>query len=72
MHGRGLISIWFFIGLLLLSYGIVITASGVYGLSHPPERPVVMADLHVDIWWGLLLTVIGAVYTTLFRPGRTR
>ena len=66
MHRPGMISIWFFIGVLLLVYGVLIFAAGMYGLSHPPD--VVRADLHVGIWWGLLLLLLGAIYTVRFRP----
>jgi hypothetical protein len=65
---KGMISIWFFIGVLLLFYGIVILAAGVWELSHPPEHPVVLAELHSGIWWGLLLTVLGGWYTLHFKP----
>ena len=72
MHDRKLVSIWFFIGLLLLAYGVLITGSGLWELSHPPEHPVIMADLHTPIWWGLLLLAIGAYYTYHFSPRRTK
>lgn len=64
------ISIWFFIGLLILIYGVLILGAGIAELSSPP--PVVMADLHIGIWWGALLIATGAVYTYLFRPGKNR
>ena len=44
MHRPGMISIWFFIGVLLLAYGILILGSGIYELSNPPEHPVVLAE----------------------------
>ena len=66
MHRPGMISIWFFIGVLLLIYGVLIFGAGIYGLSHPPN--VVRADLHAGIWWGVLLLVLGSVYTVRFRP----
>jgi hypothetical protein len=61
-----MISIWFFIGVLLLIYGVLIFGAGLYGLSHPPA--VVRADLHAGLWWGVLLLVLGSVYTVRFRP----
>jgi hypothetical protein len=70
MHRKDLISIWFFIGLLLLAYGALILGSGVYELFSPPAHPVVMADLHAPIWWGVLLLVIGAIYSIRFAPRR--
>jgi hypothetical protein len=70
MHRPGMISIWFFVGVLLFIYGLLILGAGIYGLSTPPEHPVVLAELHAGIWWGALLTVMGAVYSVRFRPGR--
>jgi hypothetical protein len=72
MHREEMISIWFFIGLLLLAYGVLIAGSGIYELFVPPAHPVVMADLHAPIWWGALLLVIGAVYSIRFAPKRKR
>ena len=68
---QGMVSIWFFIGALLLLYGILITGAGLYELSNPPEHPVVHAELHAGIWWGALLLVLGIFYSVKFRPGRS-
>jgi hypothetical protein len=65
-----MLSIWFFIGVLLLVYGVLIFGSGIYELVSPPEHPVVLADLHAAIWWGALLIILGAVYSIRFSPGR--
>jgi hypothetical protein len=61
-------SIWWFAGILLLAYGIVIFATGVWELSHPLANPPVLSNLHAPIWWGALLTVAGLGYTIGFRP----
>ncbi len=52
MHGPGFISIWFFIGVLLTAYGVIITATGLYELASPPANPPVLANLHPSVWWG--------------------
>lgn len=70
MHRPGMLSIWFFIGILLLAYGILILGSALYELGNPPEHPVVLANLHAGIWWGALLTILGLVYTLKFKPRR--
>jgi hypothetical protein len=70
MHRPGMLSIWFFIGLLLLAYGILILGAGIYEYISPPEHPLVLAELHAGIWWGGLLIVMGLLYTVKFRPGR--
>ena len=68
MHRPGMISIWFFIGALLLAYGLLICGAGIYELMSPPEHPVVLAGLHAGVWWGALLIVLGAIYTIKFSP----
>ncbi len=59
------ISIWLFIGILLLIYGILIVAAGIYDYNRPTT---VLAGLHAQLWWGALLVILGAVYTWVFRP----
>jgi hypothetical protein len=61
-------SIWWFAGILLLAYGVVIFFTGIWELSHPLPHPPVLSNLHAPIWWGALLTVAGLVYVIGFRP----
>ena len=68
MHREGMVSIWFFIGALLLAYGVLILGAAL--LESPSEHPVVLYELHAGIWWGALMIVLGGLYTYLFRPGR--
>jgi hypothetical protein len=70
MHRSGMISIWFFVGALLLIYGVLILGAGLYGLTHPPA--VALAELHAGIWWGMLLILLGIVYSVRFSPWRGR
>jgi FtsH-binding integral membrane protein len=63
-----IIPVWFFIGVQLLIYGVLIFASGLAEYSNPPDT--VLANLHAPVWWGALLVAIGGVYVYLFRPGR--
>ena len=66
---RRIIPVWFFVGIILLIYGLLIFATGLYELSHPPST--VLAHLHPAIWWGALLTVVGAIYVYLFLPRKS-
>ncbi len=63
-----IIPVWFFVGLLLGIYGILIFASGLAELSHLPNT--VMANLRAPIWWGAVLIIVGACYTISFWPTR--
>lgn len=66
------IPIWFFIGGILLVYGVLIMGAGIYELFSPPppEARVALYDLHADIWWGAVMIVFGSFYCLRFRPGR--
>jgi FtsH-binding integral membrane protein len=66
MHREGMVSIWFFIGMLLSVYGVLILGAGIYEWNSPP--PVVRADLHTAVWWGMLLIALGAIYVYRFAP----
>ena len=67
---RGHTSIWFFSGLLLLCYGVLVLATGLWELGHPLAHPPVLSDLHAPIWWGGLMLVMGLFYTIRFRHHR--
>ena len=68
MHGSGFLSIWFFIGVLLTVYGVLITGTGLWELVVPPANPPVLASLHASIWWGAcLLASVCSTSSSSFR-----
>jgi hypothetical protein len=69
MHGSG-ISIWFFIGVLLLSYGVLILGYGIYEALVGPLAAVELATLHTPIWWGAILLAAGLLYVIKFNPAK--
>ena len=67
------ISIWFFVGVLLAIYGVIILGAGIVDWDHPGgDRTVVLSELHVGVWWGAVLLVMGVIYSYVFAPNRTR
>jgi len=70
MHSDQGISIWFFIGVMLAVYGVLILGSGIFSVISPPpvSERVALWNLHADIWWGAIMAVIGAVYCVKFKP----
>lgn len=70
MHDEHQVPIWFFIGGLLLIYGLIITGTGIYLWVNPPpvSEQVHLFKLHADVWWGCLLVVVGLFYSIRFNP----
>jgi FtsH-binding integral membrane protein len=64
-----MIPVWFFVGVILLIYGLIILGTGIYEFSSPP--PTVLASTHPAVWWGALLTVIGGIYVYLYMPKKS-
>jgi hypothetical protein len=63
------IPVWFFVGIIMLIYGILICITGITEFSNPPKT--VLANLHAPIWWGAVLAAFGALFTALFRPKKS-
>jgi hypothetical protein len=61
-----IIPVWFFVGVLLLIYGVLIFGSGIVEWAH--SSGTVLAELHAPIWWGALMSAVGLGYTIAFRP----
>ena len=61
-----MIPVWFFVGVILLIYGLIILATGIYEFSSPPAT--VLSNTHPAVWWGALLTIIGGIYVYLYMP----
>lgn len=68
MSRQRMLPVWFFIGLLLFIYGIIILITAIMEWHHPPA--VVLSQHRPALWGGILLIVIGSFYTIRFRPGQ--
>ncbi len=66
------IAIWYFIGLLLTIYGVLVLGAGLYDLIAGIQRQTVLAEVHIGVWWGILLLVVGLVYVYFFSPSRQK
>ncbi len=64
------IPIWFFIGVLLTIYGVMILSYGLWELATGHTANVVLANLHAPVWWGALMLALGLFYALRFRPRR--
>ncbi len=65
------LSIWFFCGILMLAYGVVLIATGVAEYHKPPPNEILLPwlqALHPTLWWGMVMTIFGGIYTAKFWP----
>lgn len=63
---RRTFEVWLYIGALLLIYGVLLIAAGMYQWSHPPAT--VLAGKHATFWAGVLLLLIGGAYSIAYWP----
>jgi hypothetical protein len=82
-HSEHQVPIWFFVGFLLLVYGVLIFGAGIYALWVPTDVQKKLLEswndapwffLHPDVWWGGFMAIIGLIYCIRFnplRPGET-
>ena len=59
---KGMRSIWYFVGLIMLIIGIIVIAAGIYDLINPTAQNIRLTHLHTNIWWGALITIAGVIY----------
>ncbi|GAC1366178.1 MAG: hypothetical protein NVSMB3_14820 [Acidobacteriaceae bacterium] len=62
--------VWFYIGALLGTYGVMLTGAGLYQWRHPP--PTVLAEYHATFWAGVALLVAGSGYVLAYWPWRAK
>lgn len=63
---RHMLPVWFFVGVILLIYGVLIMVTGLVEYSSGPET--VLGNLHPAVWWGAIMAVAGAFYVNRYRP----
>jgi len=61
-----MLPVWFFIGLLLTIYGIIILFTSLLDWSRPSAA--VLAQYHPGVWGGIVLLLVGGFYVFHFWP----
>ncbi|MBI5533322.1 MAG: hypothetical protein HY898_11435 [Deltaproteobacteria bacterium] len=61
MQGPEPLPIWFFVGLILTVYGVLVVIAGlVY-----TQAATVLASTRPGLWWGAVIIVAGAVFLAI-------
>ncbi len=55
-------SIWYLVGMMLLSMGTVIVITGAVDFFSPPSTRTVLAELHPGLWWGCIMVLAGSLF----------
>jgi hypothetical protein len=65
------LSIWFFCGILMLAYGLVLIVTGMLEFHNPPPNEILLPwlqPLHPTLWWGVVMSIFGGIYTAKYWP----
>ena len=65
-----MLPVWFFIGVLLAIYGVIILVMAVLDFNQTTQA--VLAEYHPGLFGGVLLILLGGFYTFWFWPGRRK
>jgi hypothetical protein len=53
--------IWFFVGIILLAYGLIVLGSDLAGNT----RQTVLGDTRPGLWWGAIMALAGLGFTAI-------
>ncbi len=65
-----MLPVWFFVGVLLAIYGVIILVMAVLDFNQTSQA--VLAEYHPGLFGGVLLILLGGFYTFWFWPGRRK
>jgi FtsH-binding integral membrane protein len=65
-----MLPVWFFIGVLLAIYGVIILVMAVLDFNQTTQA--VLAEYHPGLFGGVLLILLGGFYSFWFWPGRRK
>jgi len=52
-----MLSIWFFVSIVIGVFGVVVTGVGFYHMANPEVATSVLAELNPALWWGAVMMV---------------
>lgn len=60
--------IWFFVGVILLVFGLIIVGADLHGI----QRQTVLGETRPALWWGAIMCVGGAILSVVGWVGYRR
>lgn len=65
-NAKQMISVWFWVGCMMIVYGLLVTGAGVYYLFSPPLNYAARWT-NPNLWWGIIMLIVGAIFLYLGR-----
>jgi len=56
-----MLPLWFWIGLILTIYGLLIFSTGIYHI-YAPSRGTKLAEINPSLWWGTIMLLSGIIF----------
>jgi hypothetical protein len=66
-----MLDIWFFVGLILLIYGVIIGITGITYIFREPAATA-MSQTNPCLWWGAVMIAGGLIFQAVSRYGRRK
>ena len=55
-----MLDIWFFVGIILIAYGVILTSIGIYYIFKPYTNAI-LGNLNPNLWWGGVMIISGII-----------
>lgn len=68
-NSKQMISVWFWVGIMMLIYGVLITGAGIYYFYSPP-KDYLAKWTNPNLWWGFVMLITGILFLYLGRKKR--
>ncbi len=65
-NSKKMIPVWFWVGVMMLTYGVLILGIGIYFVISPPQNYAARWT-NPNLWWGITMTIVGAIFLYLGR-----
>jgi hypothetical protein len=65
-------SLWFFIGLLLTVYALLILGAGIIQIVTGSTTGIALPQLHINVWWGVGMLPLSLAFVIKDWPRRDK
>ena len=56
-----MMDIWFFVGIILATFGVILVLAGIYYVFNP-NTELIFGYLNPNLWWGVIMIFSGIIF----------